>query len=99
MKVLYIGKKITNPVSGADQVNFRNQKLLEQIVESGVDYFFEDSKGGIGKYCFGVSKSFIDMLNSSSLDACINFLFLHQKSLLHLEKLLLYNGLFLHFFL
>lgn len=62
MKVLYIGKKITNPVSGADQVNFRNQKLLEQIVESGVDYFFEDSKGGIGKYCFGVSKSFIDML-------------------------------------
>lgn len=59
MKFLYIGKKINRITSGADQVNRRNQQLLEEISCGQITYVEPTSGGVLDKMVLGVNKQML----------------------------------------
>lgn len=63
-KLLYIGSRINKPKDGADQVNMRNQKLLETIFKDGVDYVSSSKPSLLNKLFLGVTNNQIDEIDN-----------------------------------
>jgi len=58
-KLLYIGKKIINPCSGGEQINLRNQILLEEIYGEEITYIDSISMSLYAKLCGGITNLMI----------------------------------------
>ncbi|WP_299221966.1 glycosyltransferase family 4 protein [uncultured Alistipes sp.] len=81
MKILYIGRKIEHPVSGADQVNKRNQMLLEDIARDEVFYLASDGNGLAAKFVFGITRRFLFQLNVELSTGGYTHVFISQSLL------------------
>ena len=81
MKILYIGRKIERPTSGADQVNKRNQMLLEAIARDGVFYRAPHGNGLAAKLVFGITRKFLFRLNEELATGGYTHVFISQSLL------------------
>lgn len=63
-KILYIGNRISNPKNGADQVNMRNQKILEAIFNDGVEYVSPSKSSWVNKIFLGVTNEQFDEIDN-----------------------------------
>lgn len=77
-KVLYLGDKITKPSSGADQVNRRNQQLLESIFD--VSYLpFVD--GPLSKIYLSCTDNFLKSIDFAIKNIDFQYVFIQQSHL------------------
>ena len=81
MKILYIGRKIERPTSGADQVNKRTQMLLEAIARDGVFYMAPHGNGLAAKLVFGITRKFLFRLNEELATGGYTHVFISQSLL------------------
>lgn len=81
MKILYIGCKIERLTSGADQVNKRNQMLLEAIARNEVYYLAPDGSGLAAKLVFGITRKFLFRLKEELSTGGYTHVFISQSLL------------------
>lgn len=75
-RVLYLGGKIINPSSGADQVNRRNQQLLESVFD--VSYLpFVD--GLLSKIYLGCTDKYLKTIDIAMKNVAFEYVFIQQS--------------------
>lgn len=80
MKILYIGSKVFRTQSGADVVNYRNQKILEQY--ANVDYVEIHSSDTLwDKLCFSVNSRVISKIKFFLDHNKYDYIFIQQSTL------------------
>lgn len=80
-RLLYVGQRITVPKGGADQVNNRNQVLLESIFDGRVDYISTSSNGIFDNIFFGVSSEVLKQIDTCISSGQYDYVFLSHSLL------------------
>ena len=78
-KILYIGSQVEKPLSGADQVNFRNQRLLEYLFPKCVDYVASMRTSIIDKLMLGVNREVITQVRAALRTNDYSYVFVSQS--------------------
>ena len=78
-RLLYIGKRINKPTGGADQVNLRNQRLLEKLFSDKVDYVPSNMTSISDKLIFGVNHELIIQVRESLRTNNYSYVFISQS--------------------
>lgn len=88
-KILYIGDKITFPRDGADQVNMRNQQLLERICSENVIYLSPSTKKSsnlLQRFYLGVTDIFIKKVLVELSKGDYKYVFISHSTMGRLAK-------------
>ncbi len=82
MKILYIGLKIDNTSGGAEVVNQRNQKLLEDIAgKENLVYIAPHIRNLCAKFVFGITGKFLQKVGDTLSDGTFTHVFVSQSLL------------------
>lgn len=76
-KILYIGEKIIHPQSGADQVNKRNQTLLENNSDEVV--YLPAVPGFFSKLFFKITDNYLKLIDKIIDNNIFEFIFIEQS--------------------
>lgn len=82
MNILYIGKKVYSPQNGGDMIEFRNQRLLEEISEGKImylnpqDYNPHSFSSRIG---MEISSNFLLLVEKSMIEHSFDILYVSQS--------------------
>ena len=84
MVILYIGPEMKTPMNGGDRIEYRNQKLLEQICEGHITYFSPDfrytSLSAKLKMTIGMTKKKKEELKTMINTNSFNLIFVSQST-------------------
>ena len=75
-KVLYLGDKIAKPSSGADQVNRRNQQLLESVFNVS---YLSLVDGPLSNIYLSCTDKFLKSIDFSMKNVDFEYVFIQQK--------------------
>lgn len=81
-KILYIGEKILSPQGGAEQINLRNQRLLEDLFPEMISYVGETIKKPLklhDKFYLGASDKLIKDVVREISTGCYKYAFISQS--------------------
>lgn len=81
MNILYIGNKIEKPQSGGDQINYRNQKLLELIQGRSLDFIEIDGGSTFAKFYLGATDGVLQKINKALKTGNYTHVFISQSLL------------------
>lgn len=75
-KILYLGEKIIQPKSGADQVNKRNQTLLENNFEV---MYLPTIPGSFFKFFLKITGNYLKLINKTINNNIFEYIFIEQS--------------------
>lgn len=79
IRILYIGKEIDKPRSGADVINHRNIYLLKRISDGNIDFIEPLSTSFFDKFFLGISTKVLQSINKKLTENNYSHVFLSQS--------------------